>query len=223
MRTGDKSMGQQREQGKQAHPGRSGARNSLGRAVALRFDTQMFAHVLEGRFHLPAAHEAGQDIQGAEVQVGAQQGLRFEFSQHVSYQDEAKRHGRQARVIPDRPGTSNVNTTFGLALPGQAQALPGRIEMSHDLPRRGQALAFLGWTSDAAIGRGSLIQRGIKAQARDNRQRLHHALAGVKKRQRRIRTVGYHYQHPLRQPAPQLTNQLAGQSVIFLGLRPWLS
>ena len=68
-------VGDQDEPAEETEQDRGGAGNGGCRPLALGFDAQMGADLLEGNLHLPALQVGGEDGLGAPVGVGAEQGL----------------------------------------------------------------------------------------------------------------------------------------------------
>ncbi len=70
----------------------------------LRFDAEMLTNFVLRDFHLPTladtnvSAEPFDNLQGRGVQVGAQQGLRFEFARRIAHDHPAKWLAQQARL-----------------------------------------------------------------------------------------------------------------------------
>src|SRR5437868_1847482 len=137
------SIRQQGYQGKQAQQDGRGTSDGFVGPLALGFDAQMLSDVAKGGFHLPAAHEAGQNEGRDEGQGGGQQSLWVEFASDIADDDEANRNRWQASVIPNRCASGNVQLTRLVVVPGQGQASPERIGSVDKLLRGRQASAFL--------------------------------------------------------------------------------
>ena len=82
-------IGQQSHQREQTQQGRRGAKDGPIRPLALGLHAEMIPDFVEGDFQLPAHHEPFQDLLRFFVQVGTQQGLRFELAFWVTDQDLA--------------------------------------------------------------------------------------------------------------------------------------
>jgi hypothetical protein len=79
--TGHEGIGQQGNERKQAKERWRGTGDGEVCPLTLGFDTEMLTHVAQRGFHLPTAHEEGQDLLREERQVGGQPGLRVKFAQ----------------------------------------------------------------------------------------------------------------------------------------------
>src|SRR5258705_13170306 len=103
----------------------------------------MSAGFLEGDFDLPATDEPGEDIARTDVEIGSQEGLRFEFAFGIANEQPADRHRRRAAAIPDGGATGDFDEAVGSAVPeADAVALPGDFGIVEDGGELFQALAF---------------------------------------------------------------------------------
>ena len=75
--------GDEREYAKQR---RGGAQNGEVGPLALSFDAEMSAGVLEGDLKLPAGDKPLEDIDGSGVEIGTEEGLRHEFAERIADQ-----------------------------------------------------------------------------------------------------------------------------------------
>src|SRR5258707_5972182 len=103
----------------------------------------MSAGFLEGDFDLPATDEPGEDIARTDVEIGSQEGLRFEFAFGIANEQPADRHRRRAAAIPDGGATGDFDEAVGSAVPeADAVALPGDFGIVEDGGEPFPALAF---------------------------------------------------------------------------------
>src|SRR2546430_2053907 len=113
----------------------------------------MFTNMAKGGFHLPAALEEDQAVEGVQGQVGTQQGLGVEFASDIANEDKSNRHGRLPIVKPNRLMRANLNLAQLVVIPDEGQPHPARRWGIDKLLRRWQALAFQTRTTFAAVGR----------------------------------------------------------------------
>ncbi len=73
--------GDQREQAKQS---RGGAQSGEVGPLALSFDAEMGAGILEGDLKLPVGDEPSEDIDGSGVEIGTEEGLRLESAKWIA-------------------------------------------------------------------------------------------------------------------------------------------
>src|SRR5258708_36219739 len=93
----------------------------------------MSAGFLEGDFDLPATDEPGEDIARTDVEIGSQEGLRFEFAFGIANEQPADRHRRRAAAIPDGGATGDFDEAVGSAGPeADAVAVPGGFWILED-------------------------------------------------------------------------------------------
>src|ERR1700681_1998086 len=148
----------QRDDGKQGEQGRSGSKNCLVGPLTLSFDTEMGAGFLEGDFDLPTAHEPGEDVARTCVEIGGEEGLRFEFAFGIANEQPADRHRRRAAAIPDGGAAGDFDDAVGSAVPEtDAVALPGDLGIVEDGGELFQPLAFDWWPPPAL----ALLRRGV--------------------------------------------------------------
>ena len=159
--------GDEREQAKQR---RGGAQNGEVGPLALSFDAEMGACVLEGDLKLPAGDEPLEDIDGSGVEIGTEEGLRLKLADWIADQQPSDRHRGQARVVPDGGAGSEFDDAIGAAIPeGDGMALPNGTGVLQHLIEFGQALSFDRRSSAApASGRCGGIKIGVEAQSGDD-------------------------------------------------------
>ena len=132
--------GDEREQAKQR---RGGAQNGEVGPLALSFDAEMGAGVLEGDLKLPAGDEPLEDIDGSGVEIGTEEGLRLEFAERIADQQPSDRHRGQTRVVPDGGAGSEFDDAIGAAIPeGDGMALPNGTGVLQHLIEFGEALSL---------------------------------------------------------------------------------
>src|SRR6266478_7385450 len=88
----------------------------------------MSAGFLEGDFDLPATDEPGEDIARTDVEIGSQEGLRFEFAFGIANEQPADRHRRRAAAIPDGGATGDFDEAVGSAVPEADAEIASRSE-----------------------------------------------------------------------------------------------
>ncbi len=141
----------QREQAKQR---RGGAHDREVGPLPLGFDAQMGTSFLKGDFHLPARDEPLEDIDGGGVEIGAEEGLRWEFTARIAHQQPANGHWGQAATVPNGGTGGDLNDTIGAAVPeSDGVALPNRAGIVQHLRQGGQAPA-------PRLRRGRLLTAG---------------------------------------------------------------
>ena len=136
---------------------RGGAQNCAVGPLALSFDAEMCASVLEGDLKLPAGDEPLEEIDGSGVEIGREEGLRLEFAERITDQQPSDRHRGQTPVVPDGRAGSQFDGAIGAAVPeGDGMALPGSAEIVQHMTELGQALSLDRRPSAAlASGRGA--------------------------------------------------------------------
>ena len=159
--------GDQREQAKQR---RGGAQNGEVGPLALSFDAEMGAGILEGDLKLPAGDEPLKDIDSSGVEIGTEKGLGLEFAERIADQQPSDRHRGKARVVPDGGSGSEFDAAIGAAIPqSDGVALPNGTAIQQHLTEFGQALSFDRRSSAAsAPGRCGGIKIGVEAQPGDD-------------------------------------------------------
>src|ERR1700720_2337176 len=107
----------------------------------------MSANFRECYFALPATDEPGEDVAGTSVEVGGEEGLRFELAFGIADEKPTDRHRGHAAAIPQRGAAGDVDEAVGSAVPEtDAVALPGDFSI---LDEGGQLL----WGSPLIGGR----------------------------------------------------------------------
>jgi hypothetical protein len=147
------SVGEEGDQREQAQQSRSGAPDSLLRALPLRFEPQALTHLLKGGFHLPAPYKPRDDPLGIGAEIGAKERLSSELSLRITDQDPAHRHGRQARGVPKRAVLETTSTEYA-----PQRHTNGPLPMGHyqDLH------CVLGsWATTERFGNRSPLSRGL--------------------------------------------------------------
>src|SRR5712691_8020488 len=121
------------DNGKQSQQGWCGAQDRLVGPLTLGFDAEMRADFLEGNLDLPAAHEPGENVARTGVEVGSEEGLRFEFAFGIADEQPADRHRRHAAAIPDRGAGGDLDEAIGSSVPEtDAAALPADFAILED-------------------------------------------------------------------------------------------
>src|ERR1700687_2184846 len=117
----------------------------------------MSANFRECYFDLPATDEPGEDVAGTSVEVGGEEGLRFELAFGIADEKPTDRHRGHAAAIPHRGATGDIDGAVGSAVPEtDAVALPGDFAI---LNEGGQLFVGLAFDRRSAAAFG-LLRRG---------------------------------------------------------------
>src|SRR6266852_4606316 len=117
----------------------------------------MSAGFLEGDFDLQATDEPGEDIARTDVEIGSQEGLRFEFAFGIANEQPADRHWRRAAAIPDGSAAGDLDEAVGSAVPQavrMAESFLRRLPLMGGRPR---PLRFCGGKANRLASSRSLV------------------------------------------------------------------
>ena len=94
----------------------------------------MLPHFTVRDFELPALYEPLDDLGGLRLQVGTQQGLRFEFAKWVAHDNPANGDSGMTSMKPDRCATGDFDGAFQFAVPiPDAVPLPAGLRVGDGL------------------------------------------------------------------------------------------
>ena len=94
---------------------------------------EMSANFCKCDLDLPATDEPAENVAGSSVEIGREEGLRFEFSFGVTDEKPADRHRRHTGAIPDGGAGGDFNEAIGSAVPEtDAVALPRKFAILDD-------------------------------------------------------------------------------------------
>src|SRR5215207_8152500 len=206
-------MSEQRDHREQSQQRRSGPLDrSLG-PMPLRLQSQALAYFLEGRLHLPASDEPGNDPLRLGTKIGAEERLGPELCSGVSDEHPTQRHGGQARAVPNSGIGDHLYRTLPFAVPVAHRDGPpdgGRVfgndrEVRQPLTfeARSSHLAGVAWWS-------RFVKSGIQAQAGNQGDRVSQALAAVEQLERGVGAIGDGDYLALWVPASHQKKQLPG-------------
>src|SRR3974377_1329575 len=198
-----------RDDGKQSQQSWRGTQDRLVGPLTLGFDAEMGADFLEGDFDLPAAHEPGENVARTGVEIGGEEGLRFEFTFGIAHEQPADRHRRHAAAIPDRGAAGDLDEAIGSSVPQtDAAALPADVAVLEDGGELFQALAFDRRPATAfMLLRRKGEQVGIEAQPCDDTNMVAHRGEEFDGRER---AVGDQADVAVGEPAVDLQGSLPG-------------
>src|SRR6202043_3124490 len=169
----------------------------------------MGAGFLECDFDLPAGDEPGENVARAGIEIGGEEGLRFEFAFGITNEEPADRHGWQAAAIPDGGSAGDLDDAVGSAVPEtDAVALPGDFWIVEDGGELFEALAFDRRPAGAfALGWWESEQVGVEPQSCNDTDVVVHRGEELDGRER---GVGNQDDVAIGQPAVDLQGGLAG-------------
>ena len=78
------------------------AKDRLVGPLTLGLYAEMSANFRECYFDLPATDEPGEDVAGTSVEVGGEEGLRFELAFGIADEKPTDRHRGHGAAIPQR-------------------------------------------------------------------------------------------------------------------------
>src|SRR5208337_903995 len=103
----------------------------------------MSSHFRKCYLDLPPTDEPGENIAGASVEVGGEEGLRLELACGIADEKPTDRHRRHAAVIPDGGAAGDFDDAVGSAVPEtDAVSLPGDLAILNDGGQLFQGLTF---------------------------------------------------------------------------------
>src|SRR5262249_46583231 len=119
-------VSQERDQGKQAQDGRTGAQDSVGRPLALALKAQVSADFLESDLNAPSGNDPSKNLQWTGSLVSSKEGDRWEFAQTVAHKNPA--HGQRVatRAVPQRAARGYLDDPLTCAVPGHLVRFPLR-------------------------------------------------------------------------------------------------
>src|SRR5262249_25400654 len=134
--------------------------------LALRFDPAVRAHLFKCDLDLPAAHEPGEDVLGAGVEICRQECLRVELALGIADDDPADRHRHNSGTIPECGAAGDLDEPIGSTIPEtDAAALPVHLGILEDGGELLQTLALDRRPATAfAFWRRSGEQGGVEPQ-----------------------------------------------------------
>ena len=126
----------------------------------------MSSHFRKCYLDLPPTDEPGENIAGASVEVGGEEGLRLELACGIADEKPTDRHRRHAAAIPDGGAAGDFDDAVGSAVPEtDAVSLPGDLAILNDGGQLFQGLTFdRPPTAAFALLRWEVEQVGIEAQ-----------------------------------------------------------
>ena len=99
----------------------------------MSFDTEVSANFRKCYFDLPTTDEPSENVAGASVEVGGEEGLRLELALGIADEKPTDRHWRHAAVIPNGGAAGDLDKAVGSTLPEtDAVALPGDFAILED-------------------------------------------------------------------------------------------
>ncbi len=110
----------ERDQGKQAEQGRCGTLDGQFRPLPLCLDAEMTTDLGEGDLDRPAPDEPAENVERIGREIGAQEGLRFEFAERIAHQDVADGN-TTARMVSQSSAGNNLHHPFAVAVPSRHQ------------------------------------------------------------------------------------------------------
>src|SRR5215208_4443177 len=203
-----RGQGHQREQPQQC---RCGPSDRQIRPLALRLESQVPAHLLEGHLQLPAHHKPTEDLLRISVEVGTQEGLGFEPSFRITDQDPAHGHGEQPSGVPNGRLGSDLDHALSAPVPvSDLGWLPNGGRVLGHLGKVGQPLTLYARPPYLmrASWRSRFIEGSIQAQAGYEGDRIGELVALVEQFERGVGAIGHCHDLPLWVPAPYLQEQL---------------
>jgi len=131
---------------------------------------EMSSHFRKCYLDLPPTDEPGENIAGASVEVGGEEGLRLELACGIADEKPTDRHRRHAAAIPDGGAAGDFDDAVGSAVPEtDAVSLPGDLAILNDGGQLFQGLTFdRPPTAAFALLRWEVEQVGIEAQTGDD-------------------------------------------------------
>lgn len=118
---------------------------------------QVFAHRMEGNFHLAAQDKPGQDLERSRLQIRTEHGLGRECASWIADQHPPDGHRRLAGMIPDRRLRDDLDDATLLPVPAwHAQHCPERRWLVPNFFRVGSRLPIM---------RGRPFWRGLRGGA----------------------------------------------------------
>src|SRR5215210_3849790 len=140
------------------------------RPMALGFEPEALAGLLERGLHLPAFHEPRDDPLRIGVEVRAQQSLGFELLLWVADQHPAHGNGGQARGVPYCRFRDDLHRALCAAIPvAHRDGPPGRLRVFDYLRevRKPRALETRPTHLSRIAGRSRLVECGVEPKASD--------------------------------------------------------
>ena len=106
---------------------RRGAADGAGGPLALSFQAEVRAGLLEGDFDVRPLEVGREDRESIDLLVGAEERIRRESALVVAHQDPANAQRDAAIGVPERGAGSHVMQAQLLAVPGDDLPLPGGV------------------------------------------------------------------------------------------------
>jgi len=162
------ALGHERDEAEEAQEAGRGAGDGAIGPLALRFEAEVGAHLLERHLNVPAADVPSHDLRGGHVLGGTEEGERADAALRAAHQDPAEGQGVQAGAVPEGRARGQLHLFVPAAVPGDGRRGPHGRGGGHAGGEAGLARPFLGLGAALArrLGQRRVIEGRVRAQAR---------------------------------------------------------